>query len=130
MARALAEAERAAAIGWCGAAAEHAPVAALRRLVVQLRESEGGAYELTASGLDRTAQILLLTLCGRYEVRSIQKKGQRRNTLVLVGPETFLEKVLWPMFAKQMKAVVSGVDAWLHDALTAGLPDELGGGSA
>jgi hypothetical protein len=121
--QAIRDAERAAAVGWRGAKAGDNPCVALRRLAAELRDSEGGSYELTASGLDRSAQILLLTLCGRYGLRALRRKGQRHNTVVLQGSETFLEKVLWPMFTKQLDAMVPAIDAWLHGVLSAALPE-------
>lgn len=121
---ALKEGEKTAAIKWRGSAGAARPLTALRELVEELRQSEGATYELKATGLDRTSQIMLLTLCGRYGLRAIHRKGQRHNTVVLQGPETFLEEVLWPLFNKQTKFVVQGLDAWLHDILTTALVDE------
>jgi len=91
-------------------------------LLEELRRREGDDYELRATSLDRVALVLLLTLCGRYGLRAVRRKGQRHNTVVLVGPETFLEKVLWPMYEHHTKAVVRGLDAWLHGVLSEALP--------
>jgi hypothetical protein len=120
--RAVAEAEEDAARRWCSDAVSDAgeSLCALRR---EMGRRDGEAYELKASGLDRSAQILLLMLAERYELKALRRKGQRHDTVVLAGPETFLEEVLWPMYARQMDAVVAGHDRWLHGVLSKALPE-------
>ena len=117
-------AEEAAAMRWCRDRAPGTEARqALRALVADMERSEGGGYELAASGLCRSSRILLLSLCGRYRLPVIRRKRQRKNTMVIVGPQTFLEEVLWPMFAQQAEAIVAAHDQWLLEVLADALPE-------
>lgn len=118
--RAVAHAEEAAATRWC-AGEESSPRESLRRLAQDMAQREGGSHELIASGLDRSSQILLLALCERYGLKAIRRKRQRQTTLVLVGPKTFLEEVLWPMYTRQVDAILAGHDRWLNRLLSSAL---------
>lgn len=84
---------------------------------------EGEAYELKATDLGRSGQVLLLMLAGRYDVKALRRKRQRHDTVILAGPETFLEEVLWPMYGRQLDAVVAGHDRWLYGVLSQALPE-------
>jgi hypothetical protein len=119
--RAMVEAEVAAARRWCSGEVTDAreSLCALRR---EMGRREGEAHELKASGLERSAQILLLMLAERYGLKALRRKRQRHDTVVLAGPETFLEEVLWPMYGRQVDALFAGYDRWLNGVLSQALP--------
>lgn len=119
--RALVEAEEFAARRWCSGDVTDARES-LRALRREMGRREGEAYELKATDLGRSGQILLLMLAGRYDVKALRRKRQRHDTVILAGPETFLEEVLWPMYSRQLDAVVAGHDRWLNGVLSQALP--------
>ena len=119
------EVEREYVIGWCGARAVERPGAALLELVEKQRSSEGDSYEGGFTQLDRVGQVLVLTLCQRYGLRAYRRKGARRSTIDIAGPETFITKVFYPLMDRVMAAVVMGVDHWLHGVVEMCMRDDL-----
>jgi len=119
--RALRDVERETAVGWCGASAADDPVTRLRALMREMEQEDGGGYELTVPSLSRPSHTLLVRLSRRYGLTPMRRKGQRRNTVILVGSRTFLDKVLWPMFEKQSRILVEGADCWVGSVLDAAL---------
>ena len=64
-----------------------------------------------------------MALAERYGLRVSRRKGQRRGTVILQGPETFVEDVSVPLFGPINSVVVRQVDAWLTEAVNASLGD-------
>ncbi|HHH31305.1 MAG TPA: hypothetical protein ENK57_23565 [Polyangiaceae bacterium] len=117
------EFERQAALRLCGGAAGEQPREALLELVEKLRREEGGQYTTTFTGLEAMSQRLFVALAERYGLRVSRRKGQRRGTVILQGPETFVEDVFVPLFGQINSVVVRQVDAWLTEAVDASLRD-------
>ena len=92
---------------------------------VQPRSSreEGGQYTTTFTGLEAMSQRLFVALAERYGLRVSRRKGQRRGTVILQGPETFVEDVSVPLFGPINSVVVRQVAAWLTEAVNASLGD-------
>lgn len=118
------EVERELAIGWCGASAAERPGQALRELAAQQRESDG-VEEASFTGLDRVSKILALSLCRRYGLRALRHAGQRRTTIMVEAPATFVAKVFWPLLDRGGQAVTDGVDSWLAGVIQACIYDDV-----
>jgi hypothetical protein len=84
--------------------ARYAGVGAWQDAAARLRArlAESGAAEpvaefrLTVS--DAWAQHLFGALCRRYGLRPFRYRGQRRTTVMVQAPRSFVEQVLWPEF--------------------------------
>lgn len=118
------EIERELAIDWCGASAAERPGHALRKLAAQQQEAEG-VEEASLTQLDRVSKILALSLCKRYGLRALRHAGQRRTTVVVEGPATFVAKVFWPLLDRGGQAVTDGVDSWLGGVVQACIYDDV-----
>lgn len=123
--RELREAERAVAIGWRGAAGVERPAATLREVLQELASKENPNCEVPFTLRDRVSQILFLSLCERYGLPVIRRKGQRSTTFVARGPETFIDKIFWPLMQKQLRALVARSDAWLAGIIEECIRDDL-----
>ncbi len=75
--------------------------------------------------VSRVTQTLVLETCKRYGLRPFRRKGQRRRTIVVAGPETFMEKVYVPMLERGVEAVMVGVDAWLEVVVDACIREDV-----
>jgi hypothetical protein len=125
--RELREAEQAVAIGWRGASAAERPAAALRDLLQELRSKEDRKYEAQFTLTDRMSQILFLSLCERYGLTAVHRKGQRSTTFVARGPATFVEKIFWPLLQKQIALIMPRADAWLAGIVEECIRDDVAG---
>jgi hypothetical protein len=123
--RDIREAEKAAAIGWRGAPAADKPVAALRELLQELRRTEDPKYESSFTLKDRMSQIVFLALCARYGLTAVRRKGERSTTFMARGPETFVEKVFWPLLQKHIAAITPRADAWLAGIVEECIHDDV-----
>lgn len=107
----------------CGPEAAERPREALLELLEKLRREEGGHYTTTFTGFEALGQRLFVALAERYGLRVSRRKGQRRGTIILQGPETFVEDVFLPLLDQINSVVVRQVDAWLTEAVDASLGD-------
>lgn len=117
------EFERRAALERCGPAAAERPREALLELLEKLRREEGSQYTTTFTGFEALGQRVFVALAERYGLRVSRRKGQRRGTVILQGPETFVEEVFVPLLDQINSVVVRQVDAWLTEAVDASLGD-------
>ena len=127
------EFEQRAVVERCGPGAAEHPREALLELVEELRREEGGHYTTTLTGFEAIGQRLMVALAERYGLRVSRRKGQRRGTIILQGPETFVEEVFLPLFGEINSVVVRQIDAWLHEveaSLGAQRPKQLELGSS
>jgi hypothetical protein len=82
-----------------GAAAER-----LRARLAQSARAES-AVELRFSVSDPWARQLFIALARRYGLRPYRYRRMQRQTLVLRGPRSFIETVLWPEFRELNQAL-------------------------
>ena len=82
--------------------------AALARIKARLAEAgrTAPAIELQFSIADPWARQLFLALARRYGLRPYRYPRQRRTTVMLHAPESFLREVLWPEFEALNEALV------------------------
>ncbi len=64
----------------------------------------------------------------RYGLRVFRRRRQRNSTFVLQGPEKFVEDVFWPLFEKNVRALVVGMDGWLHGVIEVCIRDDVADG--
>lgn len=88
-----------------GAAAER-----IREKLGRSAKQEAG-IELKFSISDPWSRHLFVALCRRYSLRPFRYKRMHRQSLIVKGPASFIETVLWPEFTE------------LSDALTAYLAE-------
>jgi hypothetical protein len=76
--------------------------AAADRIRARLRESEGRerAIEMRFSLSDPWSRRLFVALCRRYGLRPFRYPRMHRQSVVVKGPQSFLDQVLWPEFAE------------------------------
>jgi hypothetical protein len=81
--------------------------AAAERLRVRLRRSAQAedAVELRFSLPDPWARQLFVALARRYGLQPYRYRGMKRQSLLLRGPRSFLEGVLWPEFTELNKVL-------------------------
>lgn len=65
---------------------------------------------------------LFLALCRRYGVQTFRYKGQRRTTVMVKAPATFLEQTLWPEFQDLAKTL----HTWLDETTDRLITEEIG----
>jgi len=54
--------------------------------------------EMQFSMADMWSRSLFLALCRRYGLKPFRYRRQRRTTVMLKGPESFIMRILWPEF--------------------------------
>jgi hypothetical protein len=76
--------------------------AAAGRIRERLRESQKaeGLVEMQFSLADLWSRQLFLALARRYGLRPYRYPRQKRTTVMLRAPRSFLDKVLWPEFVE------------------------------
>src|SRR5262245_57696231 len=74
--------------------------AALERIRARLEDKsrQEVAIEMQFSVPDQWSRHLFLALCRRYGVSPYRYPRQRRSTVVLRAPRSFIETILWPEF--------------------------------
>lgn len=74
--------------------------AAAERIRARLRQSQRAErlIEMKFSLADLWSRELFLALARRYGLRPYRYHRQKRTTVMLKGPRSFLEEVLWPEF--------------------------------
>lgn len=82
--------------------------AALQRVRARLAESaKREVVELQFSLADQWSRTLFLALCRRYALQPYRLARQRRTTVMLKAPKTFVDEVLWPEF-QELDAILRG----------------------
>lgn len=81
--------------------------AALERVRARLAESSKRdvIVETQFSLGDQWSRMLFLALCRRYDLQPYRLVRQRRTTVMLKAPRTFVDQVLWPEFQELDKAL-------------------------
>lgn len=82
--------------------------AALERVRARLAEQRrrDPTVELQFSLQDPWSRRLFVALCRRYGLSPYRYPRQRRQTVMLRGPRTFLDEILWPEFQELNDALV------------------------
>lgn len=82
--------------------------AAAERIRARLGRTEKAepAIEMRFSLGDPWSRQLFIALARRYGLRPFRYRRQRRTTVMLRGPRSFLEQVLWPEFLEINEALV------------------------
>src|SRR5437868_5658084 len=77
-----------------------AAAAALERIRLRLAEARrhDPPAEIKFSLPDMWARQLFLALCRRYGLEPYRYRRQRRTTVILKAPRSFVEQMLWPEF--------------------------------
>ena len=68
--------------------------------------------EVQCSLPDRWQRRLFAALCRRYGLQPYRYKRQRRTTMIVKAPRSFIDKTLWPEYVQLKKAL----DEYLNDA--------------
>ena len=92
-----------------GTAGEKAAAgAAAERIRAKLGEAgtREAATEIRYRIADPWSQKLFIALCRRYGLRPFRYARMKRQTVVVKGPRSFLDRVLWPEFL-QLDAALS-----------------------
>ena len=66
--------------------------------------------EMRYSIADPWSRRLFIAMCRRYGLRPFRYARMKRQTLVVKGPETFLDRVLWPEFLQVSAALSAYLD--------------------
>ena len=80
---------------------------ALSRILERLKQAQqtDKPIEIKFMFPDVWARRLFVALCRRYDLRPYRYKRQRRTTVVLKAPKSFVETTLWPEFAELHRAL-------------------------
>ena len=81
--------------------------ATLERVRARLAELQGRdeLIQMQVSLGDQWSRQLFLALCRRYGLKPYRLHRQRRTTVMLKAPKSFIEQVLWPEFQKLDEAL-------------------------
>lgn len=87
-----------------------AAASALARLRAQLAQMEARPQaelpiEFQVTLHDPWARRLFLALCRRYGLRPFRYKRQRRTTVIVRAPRSFVDKTLWPEYVELRSAL-------------------------
>ena len=74
-----------------------------KRLAEVARVEPAIEYKFSLS--DGWTRKLMVALCRRYGLEPYRLRGQRRTTLMVRAPRSFIERTLWPQF-QQISAVL------------------------
>lgn len=80
---------------------------AIERIRKRLRETgeREPAIEYKISLNDDWSRQLFTALCGRYGIKTYRYDRQRRTTVMIRVPKTFLDRTLWPEFQELSAAL-------------------------
>jgi hypothetical protein len=86
-----------------------AAAAAIERITARLKDAGRAAppVELQFSMPDRWSRQLFLALCRRYGLHPYRLPRQRRTTVMVKAPDSFVRDVLWPEFQELNQALAS-----------------------
>jgi hypothetical protein len=101
----------------------NAAEAALTRIRARLAEfgRRDGPIEMQFSMPDQWSRLLFLALARRYGLEPYRLHRQRRNTVMISVPQSFVEHVLWPEFVELNEALT----AYLHQVTLRVIKDEV-----
>jgi hypothetical protein len=102
------EASTAAKVSGPGATAD--PVELLRGALEKARAEEP-EIETKCSLADPSLQFVFVTLCERYGIDVYRTPKQRKTSVTIRGPRSFIQGVLWPMATEMMRLL----DSWMAD---------------
>lgn len=113
---------------FAGAATEGEKVAAgaaADRIRERLGQTAGTEkpIEVKFSIPDIWSRQLFVALCRRYGLRPFRYRRMHRQTIIVKGPESFLQKTLWPEFNELNAALV----AYLSDITERVIREEVHG---
>ncbi len=96
---------------------------ALGRILQRLRHAERAEkpIEIKFTFPDHWARRLFIALCRRYELNPYRYKRQRRTTVVLKAPRSFIDSTLWPEF----EALHRALNEYLNAATERIIRDEV-----
>jgi hypothetical protein len=102
--------------------------AAAERIRARLRQTEQAeqAIEMKFSLGDPWSRQLFIALARRYGLQPFRYRRQRRTTVMVRAPKSFLEQVLWPEFLQINEALVD----YLADITDRIIRDEVFGETA
>jgi hypothetical protein len=63
--------------------------------------------EVKFSIIDTWSRQLFVALCRRYGLRPFRYRRMHRQTIIIKGPESFVEQVLWPEFEELNAALIA-----------------------
>jgi hypothetical protein len=97
--------------------------AALERVRARLAEigARETSVELQFSLADQWSRHLFLALCRRYGLAPFRYHRQRRNTVMIRAPRSFIDQVLWPEFSELDRAL----QAYLRQVTLRVIRDEV-----
>ena len=97
--------------------------AALGRIRARLAEfgRQDAPIEMQFSMPDQWSRLLFLALARRYGLKPYRLYRQRRNTVMIRVPQSFVDQVLWPEFVELNEALV----AYLHEVTLRVIHDEV-----
>ena len=97
--------------------------AALERLKTKLAQAskEGASLEYTFTLSDQWSRQLFIALCRRYSLSPYRYARQRHTTVMVRGPEAFIDGVLWPHY----QALSKELQQYLDDATAKIISEEV-----
>jgi hypothetical protein len=97
--------------------------AALMRVRARLAEfgKSEAPIEMQFSMPDQWSQLLFVALARRYGLEPYRRSRQRRNTVMIRVPESFVRHVLWPEFTELNEALT----AYLHQVTLRVISEEV-----
>ena len=80
---------------------------ALGRILQRLKQAQQAdkLLEIKFTFPDHWARHLFVALCRRYELNPYRYKRQRRTTVMLKAPKSFVDTTLWPEFSELHRAL-------------------------
>lgn len=97
--------------------------AALERLKTKLAQAskEEASLEYTFTLSDQWSRQLFIALCRRYSLSPYRYARQRHTTVMVRGPEAFIDGVLWPHY----QALSKELQQYLDDATAKIISEEV-----
>ena len=68
---------------------------------------EEGEVEMKFSISDAWSRQLFVALCRRYGLRPFRYRRMHRQSIIIMAPESFVERVLWPEFEELSAALTT-----------------------
>lgn len=81
--------------------------------------------EMQFKPLDRWQKRLFLALCRRYGLKPYRYPRQRRTTVILRAPRSFINQTLWPEYLQ----IKNALDEYLNEATERIIREEVFGNS-
>jgi hypothetical protein len=102
-----------------------AAAAAIERLTTTLGATARTEppVEVQISLPDQWQRRLFLALCRRYGLKPFRYRRQRRTTVIVKAPRSFIDKTLWPEYIQLKRAL----DEYLNDATERIIREEVHG---